>query len=390
MSGHDERATPVHQASPPALTHDVEFADVRPGEDQPWDRLEAYLREHVPGITGEFVVKQFPNGSANLTYFVSIGETQMVVRRPPFGTLAPGAHDMRREFRAVSGLSTVFDRVAKGYAFCDDHSVIGSDFLVVEYRSGVVVWDHVPASMAQFDNAGGRIGNAVVDTLADLHLVDPAAAGLGDLGRPVGFVTRQVTGWRKRWSLVDEGRVPLMAVVGDRLEAGIPAESAQVSVLHNDYKIDNCQFDPTNPDRVKTIFDWDMATIGDPLADLGTLLNYWPDPGDIDGARPLHVVGLEKMGLPSRAEIVQRYAARTGFDVSGIAWYEAFATWKTAVVLEQLYQRWVRGESTDPRMADRGQPVARMAARAEELLDRVGGAVGSAPAPRAETEGAPQ
>ena len=321
-------------------------------------------------MTGEFAVKQFPNGSANLTYFVRIGATEMVVRRPPFGTLAPGAHDMRREFRAVSGLSTVFDRVAKGYAFCDDHDVIGSDFLVVEYRSGVVVWDHVPASMEHFENAGARIGNAVVDTLADLHLVYPVDAGLGDLGRSLGFVTRQVNGWRKRWSLVDDGRVPLMAVVGDLLAAAIPPESPQVSVLHNDYKIDNCQFDPSNPDCVKTIFDWDMATIGDPLADVGTLLNYWPDPSDVDGDRPLHVAGLEKMGLPSRAEIVERYAARTGFDVSGVAWYEAFATWKTAVVLAQLYQRWVRGESTDPRMAERGEPVARLAARAEALLDK--------------------
>jgi aminoglycoside phosphotransferase (APT) family kinase protein len=351
--------------------HDVEFAEVRAGEALPWDRLETFLRANVPGLQGEFGVMQFPNGSANLTYLVHIGDTKMVVRRPPFGQLAPGAHDMRREFRAVAGLGTVFDRVAKAYAFCDDHEVIGSDFLVVEYRPGVVVWEHVPESMAHHADAAMRIGNAVVDTLADLHAVDPADAGLSELGRPVGFVGRQVGGWRKRWDIVDAGRVPLMLTVSDRLLATMPPESAQVSVLHNDYKIDNCQFDPADPDRVKTIFDWDMATIGDPLVDLGTLLNYWPDPDDIEGDRPLHVPGMEHMGLPSRGAIVERYAKRTGFDVGHVPWYEAFATWKTAVVLEQLYQRWVRGESTDPRMGERGQPVARLAARADAMLDRL-------------------
>ena len=186
---------------------------------------------------------------------------------------------------------------ARAYLFCDDHDVIGSDFLVVEYRRGVVVWDHVPAEMAHHDDAPRRIGFAVVDALADLHLLDPAVVGLGDLGRPDGFVERQVKGWRKRWDLVDTGRVPQMVAVADRLADTMPSVATRVSVLHNDYKIDNCQFDPADADRVRSIFDWDMATLGEPLVDLGVLLNYWPDPSDVDGARPLHVPGLEAMGL---------------------------------------------------------------------------------------------
>ena len=235
------------------------------------------------------------------------------------------------------------------------------------------MWDVVPASMAHHDDAARRIGMAVVDALADLHLLDPDAIGLGELGRPVGFVERQVTGWTKRWVLVDAGRVPEMAAVGARLAESIPPVGGRrmSSVLHNDFKVDNCQFDPADPDRVRSIFDWDMATLGDPLVDLGTLLNYWPDPSDVDGDRPLHVPGMEHMGLPSCGEVVARYADRTEFDVSSVAWFEAFATWKTAVVLEQLYQRHVRGESTDPRMAERGEPVARMARRAGVLLDRL-------------------
>ncbi|MFV0310002.1 MAG: phosphotransferase family protein, partial [Desertimonas sp.] len=316
--------------------------------------------------------EQFPNGSANLTYRVQIGDTKVVVRRPPFGTIAPGAHDMRREFTACSGLNPHFDRAPRPYVFCDDHSVIGSDFLVTEYREGVGVWGHVPPSMAHHHDVGRRIGFAVVDAMADMHRLDPEAIGLADLGKPVGFVGRQVSGWSKRWDLVDAGRIPEMAAVTTRLAELQPAENPQVSVLHNDLKPDNCQWKPEDPDRVYSIFDWDMATIGDPLIDVGTLLNYWPDPSDTptDTARAME--GLDQMGLPTRAEVVERYAELTGFDVSTVRWYEAFATWKTIVVLEQLYQRFVRGESTDPRMADLGLAGPPMTARVARILDASG------------------
>ena len=130
--------------------------------------------------------------------------------------------------------------------------------------------------------------------------------------------------------------------------------SRYVSILHNDYKLDNCQFDPDDPDRVKSVFDWDQATLGDPFVDVGITLNYWPDPADVPGLEPIVNPGMEALGLPARAEVIDRYAARTGFDVGAVRWYEAFAAWKTAVILQQLYARWVRGESTDPRMARAG------------------------------------
>jgi aminoglycoside phosphotransferase (APT) family kinase protein len=193
---------------------------------------------------------------------------------------------------------------------------------------------------------------------------------LTDLGRPDGFVERQVAGWSKRWELAaPAGAEPLVAAVGERLAAAIP-RAPRSAILHNDYKPDNCSFDPADPDRVRSIFDWDMATLGDPFVDLGTMLNYWPDPSDTDEDRPIYPEGMEALGLPTRAEVVERYAARTGLEVGEVYWYEAFAAWKTAIVLQQLYTRYVRGESTDPRMADRGTRITPQARRATILLDR--------------------
>jgi aminoglycoside phosphotransferase (APT) family kinase protein len=356
----------VNAAIPP------EVSPVRPGEELDWPSLEAYLRENIPELSGDFSVLQFPNGAANLTYFVQIGDRALVVRRPPFGVIAPGAHDMRREYRTLSVLWQHFDRAPRGYLFCDDHSVIGADFLVIEYRPGVVIWGAIPPSMEHHADAARRVGFAVIDALAELHTLDPVACGLADLGKPDGFVTRQVTGWRKRWDLAAlPDSEPLMASVGDRLLASIP-ESHRPSILHNDFKLDNCQFDPANPDRVKSIFDWDMATIGDPFIDLGTTLNYWPDPGDVAEEPQLLSSGVASLGLPRRSEIIERYSATTGLDVGDVRWYEAFACWKTAVVLQQLFVRWARGESTDNRMATRGPLVSVQARRAARLLDDAG------------------
>jgi aminoglycoside phosphotransferase (APT) family kinase protein len=349
------------QGAPP------EVAPVREGEELPWDRLASYLRDHLE-VDGELSVMQFPNGSANLTYLLTFGDQHLVLRRPPFGVVAPGAHDMRREFRVLSKLWRDYDRAPRAYLFCDDHEVIGSDFVVSEYRRGEVIWANLTPSMADLPDAARRIGFATVDALADLHLVDPAHCDLTDLGKPDGFLERQVSGWRKRWELVaTPDHDELMTRVGAELERTRPASDAP-AVVHNDFKIDNCQFEPGQPDRVRSVFDWDMATLGDPLVDLGTLLNYWPDPSDHEGDRALHVPGLEELGLPTRAEVMERYAARKPVDVKDIPWYEAFASWKTSVVLQQLYQRYVRGESTDERMASRGENIGMLARRAERIL----------------------
>jgi aminoglycoside phosphotransferase (APT) family kinase protein len=313
-----------------------------------WPRVADYLSSRIDGARGPMHVRQFPGGSANLTYLISFGAQEYVLRRPPLGPLAPGAHDMVREHKVLSRLYQAFDRAPRSYHLCTDESVIGAKFIVVERRTGVVIRDRFPDSMLGHSRLGQRTSYALVDAMAQLHNVDAQAIGLGQLGRPDGFVRRQVEGWAGRWELAKDEDVPRFYEIHRRLDAALP-DPQRVSVLHNDLKFDNCQFDPDDPDRVKSIFDWDMATLGDPLIDLGTLLGYWTEDGDSAprGVRPTGATD----PFPTRADITRRYAEVTGLDMQTINWYEAFAMWKTVVVVQQIYIRYARGQTKDPRFA---------------------------------------
>lgn len=354
--------------APPEL---AEVAPVRPGEGLDWPKVAAWLRERLPGLDGALEVLQFPNGSANLTYLLRFGGQPLVLRRPPFGRLAPGAHDMAREYQVLSQLWHAFPPAPRALLLCQDHSVIGASFFVMEFRSGVVIWDEVPEPMRRHADVARRAGLAVVRALADLHQVDYESCGLARLGRPDGFAARQVSGWRSRWEAVAPGARgdarPVMLEVAGMLERSLPRPQ-RPAILHNDIKLDNCQFDPADPDRVHSVFDWDMATLGDPLVDVGILLNYWPDPSDTPGDRGMYPDGQDRLGLPAHEEVLATYASATGLDLSGICWYQAFACWKTAIVLQQLHDRYLRGETSDERMATRGDRVAELAARAHRLL----------------------
>src|SRR5262245_2932 len=266
-----------------------ETAAVRQGEELDRVTLETWLRPRLADILESvdepMDILQFPSGSANLTYLIRLGSHELVLRRPPMGQLAPGAHDMRREYKVLSRLWRRFDRAPRAYLFCEDPAVLGADFFVMERRRGEVIREVLPASMRSHPNVGRRIAFALVDAMADLHALDPGACDLGALGKPDGFVERQVGGWAKRWALSRFDDSPAaMDEIHARLVRSLPPMS-RVSIVHNDLKLDNCQFDPADPDRVTSIFDWDMTTLGDPLIDLGTLLNYWPDRRDPDNAQ---------------------------------------------------------------------------------------------------------
>ncbi|MEZ5559584.1 MAG: phosphotransferase family protein [Pseudomonadales bacterium] len=325
-----------------------ETAPVRPDEQLDWPALATWLRERLPGARAPMQVEQFPGGSANLTYLVRFGDLEYVVRRPPLGPVAPGAHDMTREHRVLSRLHEQLPQAPRSFLLCEDESVIGSPFIVVERRHGVVIRDAFPPHWRALAEIPRRTSEALVDAMAALHNIDPASCGLSALGRPDGFAARQVAGWHKRWELARDRDVPAMDEIHRRLARAVPPPQ-RVSILHNDLKLDNCQFDGANPDHVKSIFDWDMATLGDPLVDLGTLLGYWPEPGD-PAPRAQRPTGAAEP-FPTRAQVSARYAAATGLDVSRSDWYEAFALWKTAVVVQQIYIRFKRGQTQDQRFA---------------------------------------
>jgi len=348
-----------------------ETAPVRSGEDLKWDSIEEFLRSELQDdleTSGPFMVRQFPNGAANLTYLISFGGTEMVLRRPPFGKLAPGAHDMAREYKVLSQLWTIFPKAPRAYLFVEDTSIAGAEMFVMERRKGEVIRGIIPSSMRHHVDLGQRLGFALTNAISEFHLLDPADVDLEDLGKPDGFVERQVRGWKKRWDLVSDERYDqAMSDIHQKLSDSLPSPQ-RVSFVHNDLKLDNCMFRPENPDEVEAIFDWDMTTLGDPLVDLGTLLNYWPDPDDDPLAPRGGHEGLGSVGLPRRSEIIDHYAQVSGLDLSEIAWYEAFAQWKTATVLQQLHYRWKVGDSTDERMALIADALPRFTAAAFELL----------------------
>ena len=349
----------------------AELIDERPDERLDTSRLEPWLRAHLPGADGELSVQQFFGGKANLTYLLGFGETEFVLRRPPLGAIPPGAHDMAREHRVLSRLWRRYPLAPRSLLLCEDASVIGAVFIVEERRHGFVIRDDIPAEFAGRPALNQRIGEALIDAVADLHRVPPAEVGLGDLGRPEGYVERQLAGWVKRWQAAQGGEeaersAALWAPVLDWLGAHVPASGA-AALLHNDYRLDNCLLDSADPGRIVAVLDWDMCTQGDPLADLGYVLNYWVEPDDPPEWREIAAMPTWREGFPSRADAIQRYAARTGFDVGAVGWHQVFAAFKLAVIIQQIYIRFVRRQTQDQRFRYYYRRVLGLAEKAREL-----------------------
>ncbi len=320
--------------------------NTRPGEELPTEYLVPYLRGIWPDLQGPLEVTQFRGGHANLTYALAFGEREMVLRRPPFGKIAPGAHDMRREYQVLSRLPDYFAPAPRALHLCTDAEVIGADFVVMERRYGTVVRYQLPEEFQGVSDVEKRLTDALVRVTADLHRVDAVKAGLLELGQPEGFAARQLKGWTKRWELAKTAENSDMETLSFTLPQAVPVPQA-VSIVHGDLKFDNCQFQAGEPDRVTSVFDWDMATLGDPLIDLAGTLSFWPDPGLNAADMP---IALLVGNWPTKAYVKEQYAGETGFDLSGMPWYEAFACFKTAVIAQQLYRRYVDGGTKDARM----------------------------------------
>jgi len=327
-----------------------EVIPVREGEDFDRSRLAAYLGERLPGAETSLEVVQFAGGHANLTYLLRLGTREYVLRRPPVGPVAAGAHDMGREYRVLSTLFRAYPPAPRAYLYCDDVSVIGAPFFVMERRCGTVIRRDIPVELGggRDEAINRRISEVLIDSLADLHEVDYAGIGLGDLGKPDGFLRRQVEGWTARYERAKTKDLAIVDELARWLGEHLPP-SPSPALLHNDWRLDNIMLDSDDPGRVVAVFDWDMCTVGDPLADLGTLLSLWIEPGEGLGGGSQGGMPSNVPGFLTRREAVERYGERRGVDVTQVPYYYVFGLFKIAVVLQQIYHRYHLGQTRDER-----------------------------------------
>ena len=322
---------------------------IRDGEQFDTSRLEAFLKERL-GLTGDLVVEQFPSGFSNLTYFLKMGDTEMVMRRPPYGANVKSAHDMNREYTILSNLNPVFDKAPKPLVYTDDESIIGAEFYVMERVRGVILRATMPKAMIPAPPLMRSISESLVDALAELHAIDLKAAGMDNFGKPQGYVERQVSGWTRRYMRAKTDEVPDMEKAAAWLADNLPAESG-ATLIHNDFKYDNFVLDSADWSKIIAILDWEMSTVGDPLMDLGTSLSYWVEAGDPPSIQALSLSPTQHPGNLTRAEVVQRYAEQSGRNVDNIAFYYAYGAFKLGGVVQQIYYRWKMGHTKDPRFA---------------------------------------
>ncbi|MEO6060533.1 MAG: phosphotransferase family protein [Thermoflexales bacterium] len=338
----------------------------RDGEQPDVTALERYLRSAMPvwPANANLLIEQFPNGFSNLTYALRAGDLEWVMRRPPMGAAVRGGHDMAREYRILSALGATGTRAPRPVLLCEDVTVLGAPFYLMERVRGVILRSRLPRGVTLQPEILRRLSEALIDTLAKLHAVDVQTAGLADLGRPEGYVARQVTGWAQRYAAAQTDTLEDMDALAAWLAAHRPPESG-AALIHNDFKYDNVVVDPDRPDRIMAILDWEMATIGDPWMDLGTTLGYWSQAGDPEIVRQFNLTHLP--GNLDRRGVVARYEQRTGRAVPQPMFYFAFGLYKIGVIIQQIYARYRHGLTRDARFAsliDLERALARMGAEA--------------------------
>ncbi|HEV3123312.1 MAG TPA: phosphotransferase family protein [Candidatus Dormibacteraeota bacterium] len=302
------------------------------------------LGPHVGGLAGPLQASLIAGGRSNLTYVISDGERDWVLRRPPLAHVLPTAHDMAREYRVITALGPTSIPVPETFLLCADSDVLGAPFYVMERVQGHIVRDRLPDAYPDDDRTRWAMSSVLISTLADLHAIDPEAVGLGDFGRPAGFLERQVRRWWQQWELSKTRDLPEIEELKRRLVAGMP-ESQGAGIVHGDYRLDNTMLSADDPARIAAILDWEMCTLGDPLADVGLLLVYWADrtdPPELVGGLALAALTAQP-GFMTRAELVGAYGERTGRDLSSLEWYVALGYYKLAIIAEGIHARFLMG-----------------------------------------------
>jgi aminoglycoside phosphotransferase (APT) family kinase protein len=323
---------------------------VRAGEELNLEALDAYLRAHFSDERGPLDVKQFPSGHSNLTYSIRFGSHEFVLRRPPFGSKVKSAHDMGREVRVLSKLHAVYPRAPEVVLYCDEVTVLGAPFYLMKPIRGVIIRQNPSASLEFTAETARRLSESFVDNLARLHSLDYQSIGLGDLGKPEGYLERQVRGWTERYYGSRTHEFLEVARIVSWMKEHMPSTS-RAALIHNDYKYDNLVLDPSDITKIIGVLDWEMCTIGDPLTDLGTALAYWIDADDPEPLQKIRWGPTTHPGSMTRAQLIELYAEKTGRNVSHMDFYVVFARFKVAVIVQQIYYRYHQGLTKDERFA---------------------------------------
>ncbi|TVP57800.1 MAG: phosphotransferase family protein [Halomonadaceae bacterium] len=340
---------------------------VRDGETLDAAVVDRFMKTHLPELTGEPVIRQYPGGASNLTYQVDYGERSFVLRRPPFGTLAKSAHDMLREARIMESLQPVYPYVPDIIAICDDHEVLGADFYIMERLEGIILRQDFPKGFDLSEADTRKLCCSVIDKLVDLHQVDYKAAGLDHIGKGAGYVERQITGWSGRFRKAHTDDVGDFEQVMAWLQEKMP-EDHSLCVIHNDFRFDNAVLNPDNPFEVIGILDWEMATLGDPLMDLGNTLAYWVQADDEGPFQMMRRQPTHRPGMLTRQQVVDYYLERSGFTIDSFDYYEVYGLFRLAVIMQQIYYRFYHGQTSDKRFAGFGHAINYMQKRCEGLI----------------------
>ncbi len=344
--------------------------DIRQGEEIDLKRLIEFLKDSIPGLSGELGIKQFPSGFSNLTYLLTSGETEMILRRPPFGTKAKSAHDMGREFRMLKALKPVFPYCPEALLYSEDESVMGCPFYVMERLKGIILRKDLPKGMSLSAREARMLSENLIDVQLDLHSIDYHAIGLDGFGKPEGYVKRQVEGWSERYRKARTPDVPDFEQVMVWLTEKMPPDSVKPGIIHNDYKFDNVVLNKDDPLKIVGVLDWEMATIGDPLMDLGSSLAYWVEKDDPPNVLMIRMMPTHIEGMMSRKEIIERYSERSGIKIRNFDLYHCFGLFRLAVIAQQIYYRFYNGQTKDERFGMLKVAVQVLEEASKDLIDK--------------------
>jgi aminoglycoside phosphotransferase (APT) family kinase protein len=342
---------------------------IRQGEELNIENLQAFLRENLDIKSDEIEISQFPGGSSNLTYCIKIGADEYVLRRPPFGNQVKSAHDMSREFNVLSKLSAVYEPAPKPLIYCNDESVIGSEFYLMQRRNGLIIRGKSPGILENSPELQRKVCESFIENLVDLHALDYKKFGLEDLGKPEGYVVRQVEGWTKRYFNAKTDEHFELETAIEWLARNIPASDG-AALIHNDYKFDNVMLNPENLTEIVAVLDWEMTTIGEPLMDLGSSLAYWMSKENGEAMLSMPFNPRVLMENITRTELVEMYEQKSGKQVSDILFYYVFGTFKLAAIAQQIYFRFAKGFTEDKRFATFNHFVGSLGKIAAEAIER--------------------